>query len=209
MIQTKRISYKYPKQEELVFKDISLSASQALLISGESGSGKSTLLHLLSGILKPKSGKILIDNTELSRLKEYQTDRYRGKNIGIVFQKPAFIESFSVFGNIEFHYWLATRKKVPKQEIFNILVQLDIAEQANKFPRNLSTGQRQRAAIARAIINNPKVLLVDEPTSSLDNKNSHKVAGLLLESVHELETSLIVVTHDDRLKKHFNNHMEL
>ena len=209
MIQTKSISYQYPKQGKLIFKNIQLPPSQSLLITGDSGSGKSTLLNLLGGILKPKSGKILIDKTELSSLKEYQTDRFRGKNIGIVFQKPSFIESLSVYENIEFHYWLATRRKALKQDILNILIQLDILEQTNKYPKDLSIGQRQRVAIAKAIITKPKILLVDEPTSSLDDTNTQKVSCLLLETVDKIGSSLIVVTHDHRLKKHFQNHMEI
>ncbi len=209
MLKTQNLSYQYPNQKKLVFKDIELSTANSLLITGESGKGKSTLLHLLSGFLKPREGSIIISKTEISKLKEPARDQFRGQHIGIVTQNQHFVESLSVYENIEFHGWLGKRKKVPKAGILNILNQMDILDLADELPGNLSVGQRQRAGIARALINKPKMILADEPTSNLDDKNTNKVANLLLESVQEANSSLVVVTHDKRLKPYFKNQIEL
>jgi putative ABC transport system ATP-binding protein len=174
----------------------------------KNGVGKTTLLHLLAGILKPTDGEIWINQTNLSALSGRKLDQFRGKNIGIVFQKSHFVSALTVLENLEMASWLATGKK-NSGRAKKLLEQLDVANQANKLPSQLSIGQQQRVSIARALMNEPKVLLADEPTSSLDDKNAEKVIELLTSLSKEYKAALVIVTHDSRIKEKFINKITL
>lgn len=141
-------------------------------------------------------------------LSESKGDNYRGKHIGVVFQKSHFIAALTVLENLEMASWLATGKKHSKRAK-DLLVKLDIVEQANKLPSQLSIGQQQRVSIARALMNEPKVLLADEPTSSLDDSNAEKVINLLESLSKEYHAALIIVTHDSRIKQRFTNQITM
>lgn len=188
--------------------DLFCQAGSTILVTGNSGKGKTTYLHILAGLLKPKSGEIFIDNNEITHLKGSKADKFRGKNIGVVFQKSHFIASLSVLENLEMASWLATGKKHTKRAK-ELLNKLDILEQAHKQPSQLSVGQQQRVSIARALINEPKVLLADEPTSSLDDKNADNVIELLETLSKEYKAALIIVTHDNRIKAKFTNQITM
>ena len=208
MILTKNLSFSYRNEIRFEFPDIVCNASDSLLITGNSGAGKTTLLHLLGGLLRPESGDIFFDNVNINPFSEKQLDAFRGKNIGIVLQQNHFVESISVLENVMLASWLATGKK-EKLKAKLLLEHLHLENQWQKLPSQLSVGQQQRVSIARALINNPKVLLADEPTSSLDDANTFKVADLLENLAKEYHTALIVVTHDSRLKQRFNNQIAL
>jgi putative ABC transport system ATP-binding protein len=208
MISTKNLRFSYTKDQEFIFPDLYCEAGSTLLITGDSGKGKTTYLHLLAGLLQPTSGEILIDKTDLVSLSEKKTDRYRGKNIGVVFQKSYFIAALTVLENLQMASWLATGKKHTKRAK-RLLEQLGIENQASKLPSQLSIGQQQRVSIARALINEPKVLLADEPTSSLDDKNAEKVIDLLTSLSKEYKAALLIVTHDNRIKEKFINKITL
>lgn len=208
MISTKNLRFSYSKDQEFIFPDLYCEAGSTLLITGDSGKGKTTYLHLLAGLLQPKSGEIIIDNTDLVSLSEKKTDRYRGKNIGVVFQKSYFIAALTVLENLQMASWLATGKKHTKRAK-RLLEQLGIENQASKLPSQLSIGQQQRVSIARALMNEPKVLLADEPTSSLDDKNAEKVIDLLTSLSKEYKAALLIVTHDSRIKEKFINKITL
>ena len=208
MIQTKNITFSYTEKVNFAFPDIHVESDETLLITGGSGKGKTTLLHLLGGLLRPKSGSILIGNTEISALSEKQLDQFRGKNIGLVLQQSHFVEAFSVLENITIASWLGTGKK-SEEKAKSLLKQLDLEDQMHKLTSQLSVGQQQRVSIARALINEPKLLLADEPTSSLDDENAFKVADLLSNLSKEYKASLIIVTHDQRLKDRFSNQISL
>jgi putative ABC transport system ATP-binding protein len=208
MISTKNLRFSYTKDQEFIFPDLYCEAGSTLLITGDSGKGKTTYLHLLAGLLQPKSGEIIIDNTDLVSLSEKKTDRYRGKNIGVVFQKSYFIAALTVLENLQMASWLATGKKHTKRAK-RLLEQLGIENQASKLPSQLSIGQQQRVSIARALMNEPKVLLADEPTSSLDDKNAEKVIDLLTSLSKEYKAALLIVTHDSRIKEKFINKITL
>lgn len=208
MISTKNLLFSYTKDQEFIFPDLYCEAGSTLLITGDSGKGKTTYLHLLAGLLQPKSGEIIIDNTDLVSLSEKKTDRYRGKNIGVVFQKSYFIAALTVLENLQMASWLATGKKHTKRAK-RLLEQLGIENQASKLPSQLSIGQQQRVSIARALMNEPKVLLADEPTSSLDDKNAEKVIDLLTSLSKEYKAALLIVTHDSRIKEKFINKITL
>lgn len=204
MIQTSNLTYKYPASAPIVFPDIKVEAGQALLIFGESGCGKTTLLHLLAGLKRLDAGQIFIDENEISQLPPARMDKYRGQNIGIVYQKPYFIESLSVWENLCISPYANDKRKAKE-----IADRLHISDLLDRQPNQLSAGQQQRAAIARAIMNTPKLLLADEPTSALDNKNCTHVIDLLMEQAKANNAALIITTHDNRLRSEINDYIEL
>jgi ABC-type lipoprotein export system ATPase subunit len=208
MINTKDITFQYPKGELFHMPALYCTAGNTILITGNSGRGKTTYLHILAGLLRPKSGSIEIDSTDIVTLSERKNDSFRGKNIGIVFQKPHFIASLSILENLEMTSWLATGKK-NTDSAKKLLNQLGLTEHASKLPAQLSVGQQQRVSIARALINEPKVLLADEPTSSLDDKNTETVIELLTSLSKEYKAALIIVTHDNRIKEKFYNQITM
>ena len=208
MLQTKNVTFFYTKETQFTFPELNCNASDTLLITGNSGKGKTTLLHLLAGLLRPKNGEISIENTNISLLSEKKLDQFRGKNIGLILQQSHFIASMSVLENVVLASWLATGKKaILKAE--KLLAELDLENQKHKLPSQLSIGQQQRVSIARALINEPKLLLADEPTSSLDDENAFKVADLLEKLSKEYNAALVIVTHDSRLKNKFSNQINL
>ena len=208
MISTKNITFSYNKDQTFIMPDLFCQAGNTILVTGNSGKGKTTYLHILAGLLRPNSGEIIIDNKEITHHKGSKADKFRGKNIGVVFQKSHFIASLSVLENLEMASWLATGKK-HKIRAKELLQKLDISEQAHKLPSQLSVGQQQRVSIARALMNEPKVLLADEPTSSLDDKNADNVIELLETLSKEYKTALIIVTHDNRIKEKFTNQITM
>ncbi len=204
MISTSGITFSYSKDQLFHMPDLYCEAGSTILITGDSGKGKTTYLHILAGLLKPNEGEILIDKVNMVTLSESKSDKFRGKNIGLVLQKSHFVASLTVLENLEMASWLATGKKNATRAK-ELLTKLDIANQANKLPSQLSIGQQQRVSIARALMNDPKVLLADEPTSSLDDKNAEKVIQLLTDLSKEYKAALVIVTHDARIKEKFTN----
>ena len=207
MIKTKGVEFNYGNQVFFKFQDIDLKSSENLLIIGSSGIGKTTLLHLLAGLLESSSGSIKLFEKELSDLSSYQLDRFRKNNIGIVFQRPHFVNSLTVKENLELAQYIANKKD--SNRIENILKNLNILNKSDKKTNQLSQGEKQRASIALAIVNSPKLILADEPTSSLDDINCDNVIKLLKKQATDFGAQLIVITHDSRLKKHFKNSIEL
>lgn len=208
MIQSKNVTFTYNETTSFEFPDVNCEVSDALLITGVSGKGKTTLLHLLGGLLRPNSGSIAIQQTNIANLSEKELDQFRGKNIGLVLQQSHFVASLDVLENVVLASWLATGKKAT-EKAKSLLKQLGLEDQMYKLPSNLSVGQQQRVSIARALINEPKLLLADEPTSSLDDENAFKVADLLAKLSKEYNAALIIVTHDQRLKDKFSNQLNL
>ena len=207
MIKTKEIEFNYDNQVFFKFQDIDLKSSENLLIIGSSGIGKTTLLHLLAGLLESSSGSIKLFEKELSDLSSHQLDRFRKNNIGIVFQRPHFVNSLTVKENLQLAQYIANKKD--NNRIENILKNLNILDKSDKKTNQLSQGEKQRASIALAIVNSPKLILADEPTSSLDDINCDNVIKLLKKQATDFGAQLIVITHDSRLKKHFKNSIEL
>jgi len=208
MIQTQNLSFSYNKETQFSFPNIICNAQETLLITGGSGKGKTTLLHLLGGLLKPTHGSIQINATEMNGLSNSKLDAFRGKNIGFVLQQNYFVSSLSVLDNIVMASWFSNQKK-ETEKAKSLLAELNLYSQMHKLPSQLSVGQQQRVSIARALINEPKVVLADEPTSSLDDENAFKVADLLQSLAINYKSALIIVTHDRRLKDHFPNQMQL
>ncbi len=208
IISAENITFSYNKEQSFILPNLYCSEGSTILITGDSGKGKTTYLHILAGLLKPTTGKILIDGTDIVTLSEGKNDKFRGQNIGLVFQKSYFISALTVLENLEMASWLANGNKNTTRAK-KLLEQLDIEKQAHKLPSQLSIGQQQRVSIARALMNEPKVLLADEPTSSLDDKNAGKVIELLTSLSKEYKAALIIVTHDNRIKEQFINQLTL
>ena len=207
MIKTESLKFSYDGKKYFDFPDINLDSGENLLIIGNSGIGKTTLLHLLAGILKPESGSINISGTDISKFSDTELDKFRGDNIGIVFQKPHFISSLTINENLKLAQYLSPSKT--SGDAKKILESLNIKDKYQQKPNQLSEGERQRASIALALINSPSLILADEPTSSLDDFNCDNVIKLLKKQAKDHKAQLIVITHDARLKKHFKNNLNL
>ena len=207
MIKTESLKFSYDGKKYFNFPDINLDSGENLLIIGNSGIGKTTLLHLLAGILKPESGSINISGTDISKFSDTELDKFRGDNIGIVFQKPHFISSLTINENLKLAKYLSPSKT--SGDAKKILESLNIKDKYQQKPNQLSEGEKQRASIALALINSPSLILADEPTSSLDDFNCDNVIKLLKKQAKDHKAQLIVITHDARLKKHFKNNLNL
>lgn len=199
MIQTQNLKFAYQGTTNFNFPDIFCDKQQALLVLGESGCGKTTLLHLLAGLLQPKEGQVFIDKTDIYQLSAQQRDKFRGQNIGLIFQQAHFVASLSVAENLLLTQYLAGKTQNSGQ-IIQLLKRLNIENKLKQKVNTLSQGEKQRVAIARALLNEPKVILADEPTASLDDKNCRQVLDLLQGEAQRIEASLIIVTHDTRVK---------
>jgi putative ABC transport system ATP-binding protein len=207
MIETKQIKFSYDNQVFFNFPDINLKNGENLLIIGNSGIGKTTLLHILSGLIKSNYGSIKLFGKEITKFSSFQLDKFRRNNIGIVFQKPHFINSLTVKENLQLAQYIANKNN--DELIENVLKNLNILNKSNKMTNELSQGEKQRVSIALSIANSPKLILADEPTSSLDDDNCSDVIKLLKKQATDYGAQLIVITHDNRLKKHFKKSLEL
>ena len=178
--------------------DLSVGKGEFVAIIGASGSGKSTLLHILGSVDKPTEGKIMIDGTDLSQLNQTQAAIFRRRKVGLVYQFYNLIPTLTVRKNILMP--LALDKKKPNQEYFEKIVSsLGIAERLEALPNQLSGGQQQRAAIARSLIYRPALLLADEPTGNLDQKNSKEIIDMLKLAGRNLEQTILLITHDEKV----------
>ena len=184
MLRLIDISHEY--DNETILHDISLQIEKKsfTIITGESGSGKSTLLSIISTLLKPTKGALYFDEVKSTDIPNI--NHFRNKEVGFIFQFHYLISHLTVYENIS----MVTKKS--RDEIMHILEKLDIQILVNKYPDQISGGQRQRAAIARAMINEPKYIFADEPTGNLDSKNSQIVFELL----RAMDATVIVATHD-------------
>jgi len=204
MLETKNLSHRYSKEEEMRFPDFQCGGGESLLILGQSGVGKTTLLHILAGLLKPKMGDVVLNNQNLYALSKGKIDNYRGDNIGIVFQQAHFVGALTVLENILLAQKMGKGKE-DANKVLRVLEQLQIAHKKDAYPRNLSQGEKQRVSIARAIINSPKLILADEPTSALDDQTCNESIKLLENSSKALGAALVIVTHDSRLTDFITN----
>lgn len=206
LFESKNLEYSHPGQKTLIFPDISLASGESLLMLGKSGSGKTTLLNLLAGLLKPEAGEVILATKDFSRMKGQEMDLFRGKEIGIVFQKPHLLAALNVKENLQMAHFFSKKKG---QDIGQLLAELGLSEKAKSSVLTLSEGEAQRVSIARALANSPKLILADEPTSSLDDENTEKVISLLKTQAAKIGAALIIVTHDQRVKAHITNFVEV
>ncbi|MFW2504050.1 ABC transporter ATP-binding protein [Clostridium diolis] len=180
--------------------DISFSVEKGefVAIIGPSGSGKSTLLHMLGGVDRPTSGKVLVDNTDIYNLDETQLAIFRRRQIGLIYQFYNLIPVLNVEENITLPL-LLDGHKVDKKQFDEIIKILNLEKRLNHLPNQLSGGQQQRVSIGRALISNPAIMLADEPTGNLDSKNSSEIVDLLKMFNKTFNQTLIIITHDERI----------
>ena len=208
MVKINSLTYNYSTEVQLKFPNFELVKGEQALILGQSGCGKTTLLHLLSGLLKPNSGEVDVENQNISKMSGATMDSFRGSNIGIVFQTPHFIEALTVKENLTLTQTLAGNSK-NVDRIKNLLADLGIESKINSRLNALSVGEKQRVSIARALVNSPALILADEPTSALDDENCDAVLKLVREQAKKHNSTLLIVTHDNRLKDQFEKRIEL
>jgi lipoprotein-releasing system ATP-binding protein len=208
MISSKNLRFAYSSQKKFSFPDITCKDKETLLILGQSGKGKTTLLHLLALLITPDSGEIVIASKPAIGLTPIQVTEMRAKYVGIIYQRPHFVSSLSVLDNILLSNYLANQKQ-DHIKAKQLAEQLGFAEHLSKKTSQLSQGEQQRVSIARSLMNNPNVILADEPTSNLDDNNCQKVIELLKKQSASIGASLVVVTHDQRLKDEFSNQVFL
>ncbi len=205
LFNIKNLEYSFKKQKILSKKlSFKLNKSNHLLILGPSGCGKTTLLNLMAGLLRVSNGVIEFEGNDYSLLSNNEIDETRANNFGFIFQKLHLINHLNVEQNI-----ILAKNKNHSQNIYSLIEQLGLSKIKKQEIRNLSFGEAQRVAIARALINNPKVIFADEPTSALDDLNTKKVINLLFSNAIKNKSTLIVCTHDKRIKSKFSNILEL
>lgn len=214
MVTMKDVEKKYPVGDGffLALKNINLEVAQGqfLAVVGKSGSGKSTLINMLTGIDHPTGGEVRINGTDIHALSEGKMASWRGRNIGLVFQFFQLLPTLSVIENVmlPMDFCNLYGRKERKERAMMLLEQMDIAEQSHKRPSMLSGGQQQRIAIARALANDPPILIADEPTGNLDSKTADSVFSLFYDLVDSGKT-IIMVTHDDDLAKRVNRVIQI
>ena len=201
ILRCEALTRTYPSggRELTVLRDITfeLEAGRMLAITGPSGSGKSTLLGLLAGLDRPTSGRVLLDGQDLSALDEDQRARVRAERVGFVFQSFHLIPTLTALENVQVP--LELRGEDPRERASELLRRVGLGDRGHHYPAQLSGGEQQRVAVARAFVNRPKLLFADEPTGNLDAANGQIVVALLGELNRELGTTVVLVTHEPEL----------
>ena len=185
-----------------------VAPGQHSLILGPSGSGKSTVLHMIAGLLRPSRGRVLVAGRDLAALTPVELDAFRGRTIGIVLQRLHLIPALTVRDNLRLARTLA-RLPPDAARIDALIADLGLTTLSGARPSRLSQGEAQRVAIARAVVNQPALILADEPTSALDDANCEAVLALLRAQAEAARATLVIATHDGRLKPFFRHRLEL
>lgn len=202
ILEVKNLSKIYGKGDTLVkaVDDVSFTVEQGefVAIIGPSGSGKSTLLHIIGGVDTPTTGNVIIDGTDITKLKESPLSIFRRRQIGLVYQFYNLIPILTVEENLTLPLLLDGRKP-NKEQIDYLVSNLGLGDRLKHLPNQLSGGQQQRISIGRALANNPALLLADEPTGNLDSENSKEIVALLRKFNREHNQTVIMITHDERI----------
>jgi len=208
ILAIERVTYTYSARATLTFPDFSLMSGDIAALVGPSGSGKSTLLMLIAGLLEQQTGRIRVAGMTPAQLHGGARDRWRGRTIGIVLQSFQLLTRLSVLENLTAAQYLSGNE-VDVRAARDTLSALDIVDLADERPGRMSSGQIQRAAIARAVVNRPRMLLADEPTSTLDDDSAEAALALMLGQTRRLGAALLIATHDSRVKAHVPATIEL
>jgi len=208
MICVRGLAHRYGSTEVLRLSEWNVAQGERWLVLGPSGCGKTTLLHAVAGLIRPSEGRVEIAGQDLASLSGSTLDRWRGATVGIVLQALHLMRHLSVRDNLRIAQYLA---HAPQDDarIAETLGALGIADKAARRPADLSEGERQRVAVARAVVNRPKLLLADEPTANLDDDAAAHAAELLLEQAGRHGATLVVATHDARVKQKFDKRLDL
>lgn len=184
-----------------------MEAKSQMALSGESGSGKTTFLHLIAGILRADSGSIRIDESSMTALGEAGRDRLRAQSIGYIFQTFNLLQGYTCLENVLLGMTFGVG--IDRDFAAQLLTRVGLAERMDHQPRQLSVGQQQRVAVARALANRPKLVLADEPTGNLDQANSRDALELIREACRENEAALLLVSHDQKILERFEDRQDL
>ena len=210
MIRIERLRFRYRKGDGDVLRldEFVLEPQSNALVVGPSGCGKTTLLHLIAGLLVPGTGRVIVDGQDLAELSPAARDRFRGQHIGMVLQQFHLLPTLTATQNLLVAQTIAGLP-ADRAAAHSMLTALGVDERMDAYPHQLSVGQQQRVAIARALVNRPKLLLADEPTSNLDDEACAVVADLLLGAAQRQGVSLLIATHDSRLKSRLPRQLAL
>ena len=202
ILETKNLVKYYGTGENLVkaidHTDIRIEPGEFVAVVGRSGSGKSTLLHMLGGLDRPDSGKVLIEGRDIFRLKDERLAVFRRRKIGFIFQSYNLVPSLNVWENIVLPIGLDGRK-VDQEYVMDIIRRIGMEDRLHALPNTLSGGQQQRVALARALASRPAIILADEPTGNLDSRTEIEVVNLLKNCVTEYGQTLVMITHDESI----------
>ena len=198
MIQTSNLAYCYPGSSPIQFPDLDVGQGSVVLLSGPSGCGKSTWLALVAALVKPTAGTLMISNQALGNLSGIAADAWRAKTIGFLPQKLHLSAALTVAQNLGMAQWAAGQQE-DLARIELTLKALDVADLAHRRPSQLSGGQAQRVALARAVLLQPKIILADEPTASLDDEAAASAVELLVQTANKHGATLVIATHDGRV----------
>lgn len=191
----------------LDIEKLEIDDGEQLCLVGGSGSGKTTLLNVLAGISQPTKGKVLYDQRDIAAMSEAERDKFRAENIGYVFQSFNLLQSLSALENVAIAGTFGgLSKNESRERATKLLQRVDLGHRLDARPGTLSVGEQQRVGIARALINQPRVVLADEPTANLDEARADEVLDLLAEIVEEEDATLILVTHEARVRERFAEH---
>ena len=183
--------------------EFQVDAKQQLALVGQSGCGKSTLLHVIAGISRPDSGKVLIDGLDVTRLPEAGCDRFRADKIGYVFQTFNLLPAFTAIENVLLGMTFS-RGRSDRDRAASLLERVGLAHRHHHKPAAMSVGERQRVAVARALANKPRLLLADEPTANVDRRNQQQVIDLIRDTCQEEGVTLLIVTHSNEVAEQFD-----
>jgi ABC-type lipoprotein export system ATPase subunit len=208
MLQIHDLQFGYGKQALLNINDYTLKDREHLLVRGNSGSGKTSLLFLLAGLLKPNKGAITLNGTDITKLFGASKDRFRGQNLGFVFQQPHLMAALTIRQNLLVVPFMAG-EAIEASRVDALLKKLGLESLADRYPSQLSQGQQQRVGLARALIHRPKLVLADEPTSALDDHAAESALNLLLESAEQAGAQVVVTSHDNRIASRFKHTLKL
>jgi lipoprotein-releasing system ATP-binding protein len=202
MISGNNIHKSYGKVEVLKGVNIEVKKGEIASISGPSGSGKSTLLHILGTLDRADAGEVRMNDTDISRLSGRKLAAFRNRHIGFVFQFHHLLPEFTAWENVCIPGWLAGRKKAEvKQEAMELLTMLGLAHRAENKPNQMSGGEQQRVAVARALINKPDIVFADEPTGNLDSANARELHDMFFELRNRFSQTFLIVTHNEELAR--------
>lgn len=207
-IEVRSLRHRYGSRDVLSLDHWRVELGAHWAVVGPSGSGKTTLLHILAGLLRPTSGDLTVVGFRMSARSTRSVDHFRGRLIGFVSQKPLLIGNLRLRQNMALAQHLAGLS-IDSTRINDVLWKLGLKEHAESYPHQLSRGQAQRAALARAVMNRPKVILADEPTASLDDELAIASLQLLMKQAHDCGATLVVTTHDFRVRSRFSNQLTL
>jgi len=210
MLRIAQVTKSFSQSEILHAVSIDVAAGELVALTGPSGSGKSTLLHIASGLLKPDSGTITFEGNNLHTLSSSDQDHFRSRKMGCVFQFHHHLPEFSAWENVAMRLLIQGKsEKIAKAESLSILELMGIAHKANALPSEMSGGEKQRAAIARAAVHKPAIIFADEPTGNLDAENAQNCLHLFETIQAEFQCSCIIATHDLSLASSLHTHYRL